>query len=453
MEKNKITVFYSYSHKDELLRDSLETHLSILAKKGIISTWHDRSIVPGCEWEKEIDECIRTADIILLLVSPDFIASEYCYGKELSIAIENHESNKSIVIPVIVRPVDWEDAPFAKLQALPKDALPVTTWPNEDEAWLNVANGIKKAVNEISKKKIREGENAGLLSMRDMLAKEIDRIDVAFNSQSKSICGGLSTGFYDLDEAVDGLHPSQLILIASRPTMGKTNLALAFALNVAAGENQPVAYFSMNLPAQQLTRSLLAMTGNINVNNLLRGSLNDDQWPRVTSAVNLLVDTPLYIDESTVSSIAQLRKRAFDLKESHGLKLIVIDSIQHLIFHGKQSQDSFDERDYSKALKALAKELQIPIVITTSLPRGLEARVNKRPLLHDLSKLHGIEDDSDIVIFIYRDDVYEYDSPDRGLAELIIAKNANGGVGTVRVVYEAEKSRFINYVGDEMSQI
>jgi hypothetical protein len=128
METNTISVFYSYSHKDESLRDSLETHLSILSRKGIISSWHDRRILAGREWEREIDENIRTADLILLLVSPDFIASDYCFGKELSIAIENHESNKSMVIPVIIRPVDWEDAPFAKLQALPTDVLPVTSW-------------------------------------------------------------------------------------------------------------------------------------------------------------------------------------------------------------------------------------------------------------------------------------------------------------------------------------
>ncbi len=450
MERNSISVFYSYSHKDESLRDSLETHLSILCRKGIISSWHDRRIMPGHEWDKEINENIRTADLILLLISSDFIASDYCFGKELSIAIENHESNKSMVVPVIVRPVDWEDAPFAKLQALPTDALPVTSWPNQDEAWLDIAKGIKKAVNEIAKLKVRGGEDAGLLSMRDVLTKEVDRIEAAFQYSDMRGCSGIPTGITELDGAIDGLHPSQLFVIASRPTMGKTNLALGIASHVAINEKLPVAYFSMNMPADQLTRQLIASIGHVNEHHLLRGNLADDQWPRLTSAVNILVDAPLYIDESTVSSIEQLRNRAFELNNTHGLKLIVIDSMQHLIFQGKQEEESSD-CDYSKSLKYLAKELQIPILLTTSLPRMIEARVNKRPTLLDLSDSKGLEDDADIILFIYRDEVYNPETVDRGIAELIIAKNANGRVGIIRSIYYEEFSKFTDdFVDNEI---
>jgi len=443
MKTNTISVFYSYSHKDESLRDSLETHLSILSRKGIVSSWHDRRILPGCEWEKEIDENIRTADLILLLVSPDFIASDYCFGKELSIAIENHESKKSMVIPVIIRPVDWEDAPFAKLQALPTDALPVTNWTNQDQAWLDIAQGIKKAVKELAKQKNRDGEHAGLLSMRDVLTKEVDRMEAIFESLDDRECSGLSTGLIELDHVIDGLHSSQLLVIASRPLMGKTNLAIGLAAHVAITEKLPVAYFSMSISTDQLTRRLIASVGHVNIHNLLRGLVEDDEWPRITAAINILVEAPLYIDESTVSSVEQLRARTLKLKSTHDLKLIVIDSLQHLVFHGKQSQETSSNNDYSKALKHLAKELQIPIVITTSLPRNIESRPNKRPMIQDLfGESKGIESDSDVVLFIYRDEIYNYDSIDRGLAELIIAKNNNGPVCTIRTLYLEEISKF-----------
>lgn len=152
MSAKPIKIFYSYSHKDEKYREALDTHLSILKRKQIIDEWHDRKILAGSLWESEIDKNLQDADIILLLVSSDFIASDYCYKKEMEQALERHALKKSIVIPVILRPTDWSDAPFAKLQAIPKDAIPISKWENEDDAWLDVVQRLKKLINEVAKK-------------------------------------------------------------------------------------------------------------------------------------------------------------------------------------------------------------------------------------------------------------------------------------------------------------
>ena len=141
-----VQVFYSYSHKDEALRDALETHLALMKWQNVIETWHDRKITAGAEWKEQIDEHLAQADVILLLVSPDFLASDYCCDVEMKEALTRHEHGQARVIPIILRPCDWKTAPFAKLQALPRDAHPVTRWEDKDEAWLDVANGIRRAV-------------------------------------------------------------------------------------------------------------------------------------------------------------------------------------------------------------------------------------------------------------------------------------------------------------------
>jgi len=152
-EGKPLRLFFSYSHKDEEFRDALETHLALLKREGTLDTWHDRKITAGDEWKRQIDHHLQEANIILLLISPDFIASDYCYDIEMKRALERHEKGEAVVIPVIIRPTDWYGAPFGELQALPKDAKPVTTWENRDEAWLDVARGIRRVAERLRKSK------------------------------------------------------------------------------------------------------------------------------------------------------------------------------------------------------------------------------------------------------------------------------------------------------------
>jgi hypothetical protein len=158
---NPVKVFFSYSHKDEALRDELATHLSLLKRKGLIEAWHDREISAGKEWANAIDDNLDAADVILLLVSANFLGSDYCYDKEMGRAMERHEAREACVIPIILKPSDWSDAPFGKLQALPKNAKPITTWQDQDEAFLNVTQGIRRAVEEIAKSKASSSTASG----------------------------------------------------------------------------------------------------------------------------------------------------------------------------------------------------------------------------------------------------------------------------------------------------
>lgn len=353
MENSSLSIFYSYSHKDVGLRDELETHLSLLKRKGFISNWHDRSISAGQEWEPEINDNIKSADIILLLVSSDFIASDYCYGKELSIAIDNHEENKSIVIPVILRPTDWEGAPFAKLQALPAAAKPVTSWNSHDDAWLDVVRGIKKAISQRIELKSRMKESFGLRGMDDLLERFVDKLEL--NYSEESLISGIETGIENLDLLIDGLHTSQLVTIAARPNMGKGDLALNIATHAALSNKLPVAYFTMTMTAEQLTRRLVSSVASVNYNSFSRGSLDDDEWARTSAAMGLLLESPLYIDESIFSTVEALRKKCIDFYSEHKLELIVIDSIQHLTPQSNLKDNS--SKSIARQLKSLAREL------------------------------------------------------------------------------------------------
>lgn len=444
MKKDGISIFYSYSHKDETFREALETHLSILARKNIISEWHDRKITAGQEWKKEIDEELRTADILLLLISSDFIASDYCYEKELKVALERHESNQAIVIPVIVRPSEWSDAPFAKLQALPKDAKAVTSWDNQDEAWLDVVEGIKKAINEIHSLKNRRKATTGFLSIKDLLVREIDNIEAAFEvSDDQITVRGLPTGLDDLDSMTDGLHKSELVVIASRPGMGKTDLAIQIAANTAIDQGKSVAYFSLNLPADRITRKLIASLGRIDAHNIFRGKLIDEEWPRLTSAVSISAGIPLYIEDTISLSIDAIRQKAISIKKDKSVELIVIDSLQHLALEESKDNSVGGIHCITKELSKLARELMIPIVVTTMVSQEVERRTNKRPLIIDLGEWRSLEEDADTILFLHREEVYNYDSNEKGVAEIIVAKNASDGpVGTVRVQYFGQYCRF-----------
>ena len=449
--KIQIKLFYSYSHKDEELRNALETHLSILNRKKVISEWHDRRIIAGSDWDSEINNHIETADIILLLISSDSIASDYCYSNELKKAIERHEANQSKVIPIIVRPVDWEglDVPFTKLQALPKDAVAVTSWNNEDEAWVNVAQGIRDAVEEVSKLKTRPGEESGLRNIKELLVNELDQIDEMFHKDEKSgTYRGLSTGLADLDSITDGLHNSELTVVASRPNMGKTDLVLGIAAHAAIMEKKAVAYFSLNLPADRIIRRLIASIGFVSSYSLLRGMLKDKDWPRLTSAVEILKDSTLYIDESLSLTLPLLKERLEKIRKEHGLDLVIIDSLQNLVFQEQIEGKLNSNISITKGIKNLTREFQVPILVTSSISPDVESRVNKRPILQDLDEMLSLDDDADTVIFIYRDQIYNEDTLDMGAAELIVAKNSNGPIGTVQVVYFAKYSRFDNYISE-----
>ena len=292
---------------------------------------------------------------------------------------------------------------------------------------------------------------SGFVSVKSVLPNVVDRIDEMFNS-GESITG-LSSGFSDFDEMTSGLQPSDLIIVAGRPSMGKTAFSMNIAENVAIGSGRPVAVFSMEMPADSLTLRMMSSLGRIDQHRVRTGKLNDEDWPRLTSAVNMLSNTKIFIDDTPALSPTEVRARARRLKREQGdLGLIVLDYLQLMQAPGAGENRATEISAISRNLKALAKELNVPVIALSQLNRNLEQRPNKRPVMSDLRESGSIEQDADLVVFIYRDEVYNDESTDKGLAEIIIGKQRNGPIGTVRMTFMGQYTKFDNYVSDSYGE-
>ncbi len=292
----------------------------------------------------------------------------------------------------------------------------------------------------------RQRGQSGFNSIKSLLADAVDKIETLYE-QEGSITG-VSSGFTDFDEMTSGLQSADLIIVAGRPSMGKTTFAMNIAENVAIKGDKPVAVFSMEMPGDSLAMRMMSSLGRIDQHKVRTGKLDDDEWPRLTSAINLLAETRLFIDDTPALTPTEVRSRARRLTREHGqLGLIVLDYLQLM-----QSPVSGDNRvqqisDISRGLKALAKELDVPVVALSQLNRNLEQRPNKRPVMSDLRESGSIEQDADVIVFIYRDEVYNEDSPDKGIAEIIIGKQRNGPIGTLRLTFLGQYTRFENFAG------
>lgn len=308
------------------------------------------------------------------------------------------------------------------------------------EEMLDIA---ERYVFEIAEKGAKRG--GGFIQVKDVLSKVVDKIDTLFEQDSSVT--GLSTGFVDFDEQTSGLQPADLVIVAGRPSMGKTTFSMNIAENAAIQSKEPVAVFSMEMPADALAMRMLSSLGRIDQHRLRTGKLNDDDWPRLTSAIALLNEAPLFIDDTPALSPTELRARARRLKREHGLSLIVIDYLQLMQGNaGKSSENRATEiSEISRSLKALGKELNVPVIALSQLNRSLEQRPNKRPVMSDLRESGAIEQDADLIVFIYRDEVYNEDSPDKGKAEIIIGKQRNGPIGTVALTFQGKYTKFENF--------
>jgi replicative DNA helicase len=255
---------------------------------------------------------------------------------------------------------------------------------------------------------------------------------------------GLSTGFTELDKLTTGLHSGDLVILAGRPSMGKTSLALNIAEHAALYEKKSVALFSMEMPADQLALRVLSSFARIDMQKLREGKLEDRDWDRLVSQGGLVREAPLFIDETGALSPLELRARARRMKQRHDIQLIIVDYIQLMQVPGSKENRTNEISEISRSLKALAKELAVPVIALSQLNRGVEQRDNKRPRMSDLRESGGIEQDADLVAFIYRDEVYNKESPDKGIAEIIITKQRNGPLGTVRTAFLGQFTRFEN---------
>ena len=319
-----------------------------------------------------------------------------------------------------------------------------------NSAFVPEGRSVRTLLDEAESRILQIGEDgsrkADYLEIEPLLRSVVARIDELYNRQGGSDITGIATGFIDLDKQTSGLQKGDLVIVAGRPSMGKTALALNIAENVALSEGLPVVIFSMEMSGEQLASRLLGSVGRVDQSRMRTGKLQDDEWPRVTDAIARLSNTQILIDETGALSSLELRARARRIARNFGgtLGLVVIDYLQLMSGSGQENRAT-EISEISRSLKSLAKELQCPVVALSQLNRGLEQRPNKRPIMSDLRESGAIEQDADVIMFIYRDEVYHPDTTtDKGMAEIIIGKQRNGPIGTVRLSWQGPYTKFDN---------
>ena len=305
-----------------------------------------------------------------------------------------------------------------------------------------LVENAEKRIYEIAEQDMRG--RGGFRDIRDLLTKTVEEIDYLF--QAEGNITGVPTGFDKFDESTTGLHAGELIIVAGRPSMGKTTFAMNIAENAAIGHKTPVAVFSMEMPGEQLAMRMISSLGRIDQHHIRTGQLTDEDWPRITSAVHMLSEAKLFIDDTPAMSPGEVRARARRIKRKHGLGLVVLDYLQLMQVPGGGENRATEISEISRGLKALAKELSVPVIALSQLNRSLEQRTDKRPIMSDLRESGAIEQDADLIVFIYRDEVYNDDSPDKGMAEIIIAKQRNGPIGKSLLTFLGKYTKFENYI-------
>jgi replicative DNA helicase len=298
---------------------------------------------------------------------------------------------------------------------------------------------------EIAEK--RTGKDEGPKDVESVLGKTIDRLEILVKSNKEVT--GVSTGYSDLDKKTSGLQPSDLIIVAARPSMGKTTFAMNLCENAMLLETKPVLVFSLEMPSEQIMMRMLASLSRVDQTKIRTAQLNDEDWARISNTMAMLKDKDnLFIDDSSGLTPMDVRTRARKLaRDRGGISLIMIDYLQLMRVPSLSDNRTLEIAEISRSLKALAKELEVPVVALSQLNRGLEQRADKRPINSDLRESGSIEQDADLIMFIYRDEVYHEESTDKGVAEIIIGKQRNGPIGTTRLTFQGQYSRFDNYAG------
>lgn len=292
--------------------------------------------------------------------------------------------------------------------------------------------------------------NQGFDSITNLLAQVVARIDELHQRDNPNEVTGVPTGFADLDNKTAGMQPGDLIIVAGRPSMGKTAFSLNIGEHVAIDQGLPVAVFSMEMGGAQLALRMLCSVARLNQQRVRVGKVADDEWPRMISAVNKMREAPLFIDESPALNSHELRARARRLARQYGkLGLIVVDYLQLMSSASAGENRATEISEISRGLKALAKELECPVIALSQLNRSVEQRTDRRPVMADLRESGAIEQDADVILAIYRDEVYNQDSQDKGTAEILILKQRNGPIGTVRTTFIGEYTKFENYAGPQ----
>lgn len=302
----------------------------------------------------------------------------------------------------------------------------------------DLLDGAEQLIFEIGQRRNRQS----FFSLKELMVEAFGRIEKLF--KEKGGVTGVPTGFRELDQLTSGLQPSELIVVAARPSMGKTQFCLNLARHAAVHHRLPVAIFSLEMSREQLALRLLSSEAGVDGQRLRTGFLQDSDWGRLGLAMGRLGDAPMYIDDTPGASVAEVRARARRMKAEKDLGLIVIDYLQLMQTRTRIENRQQEISEISRSLKALARELKVPVVAASQLSRAVESRPDKRPLLSDLRESGAIEQDADVVAFIYREDYYKPDSEKKNIAQIIVAKQRNGPVGEVELYFDKETGRFID---------
>ncbi|MBV8342261.1 MAG: replicative DNA helicase [Gammaproteobacteria bacterium] len=321
---------------------------------------------------------------------------------------------------------------------------------NDGTTARELVDRAEQRVFEIAEGSFRRRE--GALPVRQILPGVIDKIDEWHANPDK--LRGLATGFTEFDKLTGGLRGGDLVIIAGRPSMGKTTLAVNMAEYAAVHPQTraSVAIFSMEMPAEQVITRMLASIGGVPLNSLRSGKISDDDWVRITSATSQLSEAKIFVDEAPALNPTELRARARRVKREHGLDLIVVDYLQLMQVPGTQENRATEIAEISRSLKALAKELQVPVIALSQLNRAVEQREHKKPVMSDLRESGALEQDSDMILLIYREEVYDRNTTKKGIAEIDLVKHRNGEIGSFPLTFQGQFTRFANYIPDSYAE-
>ncbi|MFK4752669.1 MULTISPECIES: replicative DNA helicase [Oceanospirillaceae] len=311
--------------------------------------------------------------------------------------------------------------------------------PGGDET-LTLISDAEKAIAEIAEGNRKDG---GPEKVAPILKKTLDQLDQMFNQPDGLT--GLTTGFNHIDQRTSGFQKADLVIVAARPSMGKTTFAMNLVENALLASKRPCLVFSMEMPSESIVMRMLSSIGKIDQSRIRSGKLIEEDWPKLSAAVTMLKDLPLYIDDTAALTPQEMRARARKVYRENGdLALIMVDYLQLMQVSGKSEGRTQEISEISRSLKAIAKEFECPMIALSQLNRSLEQRPNKRPVMSDLRESGAIEQDADIIQFIYRDEVYNEDTPEKGVAEIITGKHRNGPIGTDRLAFIGKYTRFEN---------
>jgi replicative DNA helicase len=328
--------------------------------------------------------------------------------------------------------------------------IAASVFNDEGQSARELVNMAEERVFAIAERGTRRSD--GAQAVRHMLPGLIDKIDEWHSNPDK--LRGLATGFTDFDNKTGGLRGGDLVIVAGRPSMGKTTLAINMAENVAVDPNTKgsVLVFSMEMPAEQLMTRMLSSIGGVELHHIRSGRISDEQWVRITSATSQLAEARIFIDETPGLNPTELRARSRRVKREHGLNMVVVDYLQLMQVAGNKENRATEISEISRGLKALAKELDVPVIALSQLNRSVEQRENKRPVMSDLRESGAIEQDADMILFIYREEVYDKNTPRKGEADIDLAKHRNGETGYFKLTFQGQFTRFQNYMPESYAE-